>query len=110
MYDTEDYFHSLYNNIVEGWRTLGKPDPVRQTPGALMQFWLCLNRAGRQVFTTPYELIAEFMVHLFVGIIISQIAKKLIYIGPQPAPICLVAAISQVPDCQLPFADNYTQT
>ena len=109
-YLVEEYFNGLYTNTVEGWNSFGKPDPIRETPGFIPQFFLCFNRAVKQVFTTPYEFVAELMVHMFVGIIISQIAKKLAYIGPQPAPICYVAAISQYADCVLPFADNYTQT
>jgi len=52
----------------------------------------------------------EMLVHLGIGILISQSAEKLEYIGPYPDPICNITPTPFRPYCALPQSDSYKQT
>ena len=109
-YYIEDYVVNLISDTYETFANFGKPDPIRVTPGFFRQLRLCLQRALKQVFTTPYSFILEMMLHLGCGLLISTPAEQLAYIGPYPSPICALTPVPFRADCYLPSADNYKQT
>ena len=49
-YEAEDYLIVFYKDSMVSIQNFGKPDPVRETPNAAKQFYLCLMRAFKQVF------------------------------------------------------------
>jgi len=109
-YDIEDYIVDFKKDLVKGYQNLGKPDPIRVTPGFYAQCKLCLQRSLKQVFTTPKAFILEMFLHLGCGILISVPAENLEYVGPYPDPICNITPVPFRSDCFLPSKDNYMQT
>jgi ABC-2 type transporter len=73
FYGIEDYWVTFFKDLNAFFRDFGKPDPIRVTPGIRKQFRLCLERSLKQVFTTPREFILQLLVHLGIGILISQV-------------------------------------
>lgn len=108
-FEAEDYVVKVYKDTVDGFRNIGKPDPVRETPGALKHFTLVVQRGLKQVFRRFSVFMLEMGLHLGAGFVISVAAERLEYIGPYPNVICDVAVLGFQDDCRLPQKDQFTQ-
>lgn len=104
-----DWFEGQYEDLKEAVRSIGHEDPVRATPGLCVQFALCFKRACKQVLRNFKGFMMEVLLHLGCGIVISIAADDLKYIGPLPAPACLLGPVAQLEKCQLPQSDQYPQ-
>ena len=74
------------------------------------QFYLCFKRSWRYYREErALALYAEMLMHCFSGLIVSSAGDHLKFIGPMPAPVCVIQALPLQRACFMPQDALYTQ-